>query len=293
MLQDVAYSGITVIYHQCITPSMEVLTDHLKWMRNRFSDRSIETRRAILTPFFEHVKKIPQDVTLVDIENYRNALLVRGKLALANGFCAHIKQLMKWYERFDVSERIVYKRLKSSLPTVLNRDEMLALVKESSKNPLHSTIIMTFMFTGIRLSELAHINLDDIDFGAKNIHIREGKGGKDRMVVLGSELEPVIRMYIEKAKPQGAFFLSERGSRISPRQIQRIVKGCAVSAGIRKNVHPHTLRHSFATMLLANKADIRVIQVMLGHANIASTQIYTHVDSSQIAETYDRCRPRL
>lgn len=262
-------------------------------MKARYSEQSIETRRYALAPFFASVGKLPEDITLADIENHRSALLNENKDTMANCFCSHMKQFMRWLDRFDISEKIVYKRLAHNLPTVLNQYEMSQLVQASKKNPKHYAIVMLFIYTGVRLSELTNINVGDIDFVSKTIHIREGKGCRDRMVVFGYEVQHALDEYLKTKPTSVALFPSSCSERISNIRVYQIIKAIAKDAGITKNVHPHTLRHSFATALLSNDADIRHIQTMLGHRNISSTQLYTHVDTTDIARVYDRAKPKL
>jgi site-specific recombinase XerD len=153
-------------------------------------------------------------------------------------------------------------------------------------------ILELFFSTGLRLSELCSLNRD-IDLSKDEFSIR-GKGDKVRVVFLSMEAKNVIRDYLKARKDMHEpLFVTEspkqsESARLTPRSIQRIVKKCATIAGIYKKVTPHVLRHSFATDLLSNGADIRSVQMMLGHANIATTQVYTHVTDKQLREVHKK-----
>lgn len=151
--------------------------------------------------------------------------------------------------------------------------------------------------SGLRVSELASLNIDDIDLNSRVLQVT-GKGNKTRQVPIGSKACQALIDYLphrdlwqEQASP--ALFISERlGTRLSVRAIQLRLKTCAVSAGIDLNLHPHLLRHCFASHLLSASGDLRAVQDMLGHSNISTTQIYTHVDFGALTRVYDHAHPR-
>jgi site-specific recombinase XerD len=153
-------------------------------------------------------------------------------------------------------------------------------------------LLELFFSTGLRLSELCSLNRD-IDLNKDEFSIR-GKGDKIRVVFLSDTAKDAIRAYLKIRKDMSeplfvnASFRTSKDARLTPRSIQRIVKLYATKAGIYKKVTPHVLRHSFATDLLSNGADIRSVQIMLGHANIATTQIYTHVTDKQLREVHKK-----
>ena len=150
-----------------------------------------------------------------------------------------------------------------------------------------------------RLAELVGSNLGDISFDDNSIKVR-GKGSKERILPVGSKAIAAINSWLKvreqlpkgKAVDESALFLSERGKRISPRNVQERVKKWCVRLGISGRVHPHTLRHSFASHLLESSQDLRAVQELLGHADISTTQIYTHLDFQHLADVYDKSHPR-
>jgi len=180
-------------------------------------------------------------------------------------------------EKFD--EKIPIAKTSSKLPVVLSKDEISRMFS-STINIRHRLILMFLYYTGIRLDELVNLKWDDIDFDRGIIHLKITKGSKDRIVFVHNKLKEFIASF--SLHGTGLVFTSNLGKKYNKRTIQLIVKNIAKKAGIKKRVTPHTLRHSFATHLLEAGADIRHIQKLLGHSSLQTTQIYTHVASSDI-----------
>jgi integrase/recombinase XerC len=150
---------------------------------------------------------------------------------------------------------------------------------------------------GLRVSEAAGLDTDHVDFPGRQIRVW-GKGSKARMVPLGRRAREALASYLDRGRmsmgPQPAtkaLFLNRRGGRLSPRSIRQIVRRYAMQAGLRDDVHPHTLRHSFATHLLDGGADLRVVQELLGHATPTATQVYTHVSQTEARRVYLSAHP--
>lgn len=181
----------------------------------------------------------------------------------------------------DFDERMPLAKRSMHLPTVLGREEVQKMI-EVTNNTRHRLALGLLYYAGMRLSELRKLKWQDIDFARETIHIKNAKGDKDRIVFLHKELKQIIGQ--NWIKREGTVMVSERGFIYNERTIQEIVKIAAKKAGIKKNVTPHTLRHSFATHLLEAGADIRYIQELLGHANLQTTQIYTHVSKKDITK---------
>lgn len=161
------------------------------------------------------------------------------------------------------------------------------------------TILELLYSSGLRVSEAATLPLAALDFENELVRVR-GKGNKERIVPIGKPALRLLRRYLEQARPELAaavprsphLFLSNHGRCLDRERIWQVVKLAAERAGIVKNIHPHSLRHSFASHLLAHGADLRVIQEMLGHANIATTEIYTHVESDRLLAIHRKFHPR-
>ena len=147
------------------------------------------------------------------------------------------------------------------------------------------------------MSELAGLNLEQVDLDSREIRVM-GKGSKERMVLMGEPAAKALTAYLNEGRPKlkgekktNAVFLNYQGGRLTERSVQSLLEGYAVKAGIEKGVHPHMLRHTFATHMLDGGADLRVVQELLGHASLSTTQIYTHVSKSQAKKVYLSAHP--
>lgn len=176
-------------------------------------------------------------------------------------------------------EKIPLARKSLKLPLVLSKEEVNGMI-DSTNNLKHKLVIMFLYYAGLRLDEARNLRWRDIDFDREVIHLKTAKGDKERVIFLHKKLIDVLRMY--GTKEEGPIFVSQREGRYNKRTIQQIIKSASKKAGIKKNVTPHTLRHSFATHLLEAGADIRFIQQLLGHKDLKTTQIYTHVANKDI-----------
>jgi site-specific recombinase XerD len=167
---------------------------------------------------------------------------------------------------------------KKALPMVLSEGEVRRFL-EALEHPKHRAIAFVLYSGGLRVSEAARLKIGDIDSERGQIHVRQGKGRKDRFVMLSRVVLEVLREYVRVERPSDWLFPAghRRDRHITPRAIQRQVSMAAARAGIQKRVTPHMLRHSFATHLLEAGTDLRYIQELLGHANISTTVLYTHV----------------
>ena len=193
-------------------------------------------------------------------------------------------------------------RSDSHLPVTIDTDQISRLL-EIDTTDWHAlrdrAMLELFYSSGLRLAELVGSNKGDISFDDDSMRVR-GKGNKERVLPVGSKAIAAINTWLKireqlpkgKLEDESALFLSERGKRISPRNVQERVKKWCVLLGISGRVHPHTLRHSFASHLLESSHDLRAVQELLGHADISTTQIYTHLDFQHLADVYDKAHPR-
>ena len=194
-------------------------------------------------------------------------------------------------------------KLQKHLPEVLHYnaiEEMLQAPDGNNKLGIRDKAMLELMYaTGARVSEVASIKVSWINFDYGFIRC-QGKGSKQRIVPMGSEAAKAIRRYLQEVRPlllkveedEPLLFLSRTGKKLRRENIWSIVKKYAMKAGIRSNISPHTLRHSFATHLLEGGADLRSVQEMLGHSNISTTQIYTHIDRKYLKATHQKFHPR-
>jgi site-specific recombinase XerD len=167
------------------------------------------------------------------------------------------------------------------LPSVLAEGEVIALIKKTP-NLKHKALLMTSYSAGLRVSELVHLKIADIDSKRMMLHIRAGKGKKDRMVPLSKRLLEILRQYFQQYRPKVYLFETEKGKAYDTRYAQAVLKEAKQKAGIHKTGSIHLLRHSYATHLLESGTDIRYIQAFLGHNSLQTTMRYTHVSKLKI-----------
>jgi tyrosine recombinase XerC len=182
------------------------------------------------------------------------------------------------------------------LPLFLTEEEVVKLIDavlpKDERGLRDRAVLETFYSTGMRISELSGLTRDDVDFIGGIIKVM-GKGKKERLVPIGDKALSALRDYLEKRKKDSdSIFLNKSGRRITTRGVRNIVDKYIRLAGIRHGVSPHTLRHSFATHLLNRGADLRSVQELLGHANLSTTQIYTHLTTDKLKSVYDKAHPR-
>ena len=202
----------------------------------------------------------------------------------------------------DPAENLPTPRIERYLPETLNREQverLLESVGETDPLGLRDRAILELLYaSGLRVSELCNTRLENLNLDERFIRVT-GKGNKTRLVPVGGKACEAIQKYLAGERPSlvgkktGAeIFLSVRGRKLTPARVWQLVKVYAARAGLESNVYPHIFRHSFATHLLGGGADLRIIQEMLGHADISTTQIYTHVDSSGLKAVHKKFHPR-
>ena len=219
----------------------------------------------------------------------------------------HLKIFFRWLVNkgqleMDPAEPLLAPRPDQTLPETLHASELVKLLESIDPTLLLGrrdlAILELFYSSGLRLSELCKARLEMMDFEEGFLRIT-GKGGKSRIVRVGHQAREAISNYLANERPglvgkktSSHIFISIRGTALSPDRVRQIVKERAKFAGIDQNVYPHLLRHSFATHLLEGGADLRVIQELLGHADISTTQIYTHVDRQRLKAVHKQFHPR-
>ena len=248
------------------------LTEELKL--RRYSYQTCKSYMSIVKDFFA-LGKTPRDFLL--------SYSTKSKSTMRSAYFA-----LKFFQenvlntKFDEKLPLARKSLK--LPLVLSKEEIIKMI-ESTNNLKHKLVITLLYYAGLRLDEARSLNWQDVDFDREIIHLKTAKGDKERVVFLHKKLADMLNIYgINK---EGLIFVSQRDVRYNKRTIQQIIKFTSKKAGIKKNVTPHTLRHSFATHLLESGADIRYIQQLLGHKDLKTTQIYTHVANKDIKKLAD------
>ena len=186
------------------------------------------------------------------------------------------------------------------LPSPLDVDQMTGMLEAPPDDELEVRDVAMwelFYSSGLRLSELTGLDCHDVDLKEGSVFIRSGKGNRSRYVPVGSKACAAITVWLESrggyAKlHETALFVSRLGKRIAPRSVQQRLERWRIKQGLDSKVHPHILRHSFASHMLEGSSDLRAVQELLGHANISTTQIYTHLDFQRLAQVYDQAHPR-
>jgi integrase/recombinase XerD len=183
-----------------------------------------------------------------------------------------------------------------ALPKYLSEAEAQRLRAAVTSQPRTHAIASLLLYSGLRVGELVRLNLESIDFHEGTVRVRSGKGDKDRLVVVSPTCLDHVKAWLSHRPPTPSDFLfpAKNGNRpITERTVQRLIKNAALQAGLTKKVSPHVLRHTLATTLLRRGGDIRFIQRILGHASIATTQVYTHLDDAELKRMYERARPEF
>ncbi|BDG08255.1 tyrosine recombinase XerC [Anaeromyxobacter paludicola] len=255
--------------------------------------------------------------------------VVRGFLARITGSCGPVsvarklsalRTLYRYLVREGLAEAnparaVASPKRPKNLPTVLPEEEVAALVETPTRRAageepasaplaLRDRAFLELLYgSGLRVAELCGLDLPDLDLGEGLVRVL-GKRRKERIVPFGAEARGALRRYLDEVRPalaagkdhaggaRRAVFLNYRGGRLSTRSVARRLDGWVLASGLPRHVHPHVLRHCFATHLLGNGADLRAIQELLGHASLSTTQRYTHLDWKRLAEVYDQAHPR-
>ncbi len=191
---------------------------------------------------------------------------------------------------------LITPKLDKTLPKFLSEKEMVALIEapalEARAGRRDRAILETLYSSGLRVSELVGLDVDHVDFISNMLRVM-GKGKKERLVPVGDKALEALKAYLDARKaPHRALFLNKNGTRLSSRSVRNIINKHILAASLGMKVSPHVLRHSFATHLLERGADLRSVQELLGHVNLSTTQIYTHITTERLKDVYDRAHPR-
>ena len=293
------------------------VTDFLSYLQDqkRYSAQTVKAYRRDIGTLVVLAQNTPLDsLTIADMRRFTASLHARG---LSGRTIARMlsawRSLYRWLVKTrrlktNPVETVKAPKFVKALPAIYSPDEMnqLLTVSDMSDNPVllrDIAIVELFYSAGLRLSELTSLDLPGTP-NARNVIDLEnnqlivtGKGDKPRITFIGrparAALEAYLRVRTQWAKPmENALFISRRGRRMTPRAVQMAVKALSVRQRLNAPLHPHMLRHSFASHLLQSSGDLRAIQELLGHSSIASTQVYTHLDFQALAKIYDQSHPR-
>jgi integrase/recombinase XerD len=253
-----------------------------------YAPSTVECYIRSVAEFAKHFNKPPDQLGPEEIRAWQLYLLNEKKVKLAT-YIQSVCGLRFFYRntlnrKIDI-DRIPLPRYEKKLPVILTKEEVKALL-EAPKNLGHRAMLATLYGTGLRVSEATHLKVSDLDRDRKVIHVRAGKGRKDRQVMLSDQLREVLVAYYRWKRP--AEWLFPGGKPGCPIKRETVFDTCqkaARRAGIAKSVHPHSLRHAFATHLLDDGVSLVVIQALLGHANLKTTARYLHVSDTAVRST--------
>jgi len=241
--------------------------------------------------FLGYVGKPLEEVTRNDLERFREYLVLQRHYS-KNSMYTTVRGLTCLFRYFhlSVAEGLEAPRRPERLPHYLTEEETHRLFEAVRDSARDSAIVHVLAFGGLRVGELCHLTLDDLDLDQNILHVRSGKGDKDREVVMEEKSRAAIDRYLTERALAGIG--SPRLFPIGTVTVERIIRRAAKDAGIPRRVTPHMLRHTLATALLSRGCDIRYIQKLLGHSSVATTQIYTHVDTQALQAAYQRAKPQ-
>ena len=261
---------------------------------NKSSPHTVQMYTCHVRSLLTWARKPAENISPSDLEHYKRYLAVERSYS-KNSLYGAVKAIQAFYRYLGLTNASELRppRRGDPLPKYLSAEETARLLATAERSPRNFGILVALGYTGLRVSELCSLDVEDVEFSARTLTVRHGKGDKDRIVPLDEKCILALRAYLEASgmPPSGPLFRSSRGQRLYPRAVQRMIKTYAKHAGITREVTPHILRHTFATTLLANGADIRIIQKILGHRSIATTQIYTHVDDRLMRQAFEHSKP--
>lgn len=293
----------------------EFLKEYLTILRfeKNLSDNTINSYQNDIRNFLSYCSQSNitdlNDVKSSDLSKYFELQRSAGKdsstsaryMSSLKGFFGYLQD--NNYIEVNPTEKLLSVKKSRKLPAVLSIQEIELILNSPDTNDLtglrDKAILELFYSSGLRVSELINLKINDLFFNDEVIRVF-GKGSKERIVPIGSSAIKWVNEYLIKARPslekksksQNFVFLNKRGSKLSRMWIWKIVSKYSSDAGIKKEIHPHTFRHSFATHLLEGGADLRAVQEMLGHADISTTQIYTHINREYIKQVHKDHHPR-
>lgn len=256
---------------------LEKVKTELKLRGN--SEKTISSYTFFINNFLNKVKD-PEKASLDEIKTYLASLIDNYSNKSRALMISSLRFLYKRIiDRPDILVKLETPKKEKKLPIVLSKDEIKRLI-DAADFEKTKLMIKTLYSTGLRVSELTNLTPKDLDFSENNGFVRSGKGKKDRRFFLSQSLSKELKKYLEN-NPNNKYLFSEDKA-LTPRNIQTIIKRLGKKANIEKNIHPHTLRHSFATHLLENGANLAEIQQLLGHENLETTRTYLHISQEQL-----------
>jgi len=272
-------------------------------VEKNYSSHTILNYRLDLEEFFKFLEKTPvEQVNYQDLRRYLAQLRVKEyRPRTLSRKLSSLRSFFKFLQRENIIKEnpavlLMSPKLDKPLPKFLSEEEITKFIEmpplDKEMGRRDRAILETLYSAGLRVGELVGLNVEHVDF-ISNIVKAAGKGKKERLVPIGDQALKALQNYLDTRKHKSsAMFLNKNGTRLSDRSVRTIVNKYIRAASLNINISPHALRHSFATHLLDRGADLRSVQELLGHVNLSTTQIYTHVSTDKLKKVYDKAHPR-
>lgn len=292
---------------------MKYLKDFIDYLiyELNYSDKTITSYEENIMRFFEYLENRKANYKKLTKEIIRDFLKKLDNEKYSNASISQVLSSLRTYYKYLVKENIVSSnpfknirnpKLSKRLPNYLNNfqiEDLIDIYDYSNPTNIRNHLVIELLYsTGIRVSELVNLKLSDINFSDNSIRIL-GKGNKERIVLYGDYAKDSLNIYLKEARntfikrvQNNYLLLNCFGNKLTTRSIQNIVKDCTDKLALKNNVTPHTIRHTFATDLLNNGADIRSVQELLGHSSLSTTQVYTHLTNDRLKSVYLKAHPR-
>jgi integrase/recombinase XerD len=276
---------------------------YLEEQRPAWAKRTLSQVQRALSDFLGFVQGdilLPEHVVsyLVDVRSRKSKKGQPLAPATVQGLLTNVRRFLRWallhgHVLQDLGSVIVLRKVQT-LPRTLGETEVQELIEKGARDARERVILEVLYGTGLRASELCRLAIDDVDLHEGLVYVRQGKGRKDRVVPIGERVRDAILAYLRtcRQKAGGPLILTVRGRPLGRNNLGSIVQKAGERAGLTRPASPHRLRHSYATHLLRNGADVRHIQVLLGHASLSSTQIYLGVETADLKRMLDKSHPR-
>lgn len=284
---------------------INVINDFISYISKK--NYSINTYTSYINDlyyFYIFIKKDLTKVTFEDVKDYLEHLnLKKEKPSSVRRKISSLKSFYKFLYKNNYMDKkdypltkVAYPKMEKKLPKFIYYNDLLEIINESTKDKdgVRDRLIIEMLYaTGVRVSELINIKINDIDFNNRRIIVL-GKGNKERIVYYGEYAEEVLKEYMKthERKNHNYLFVNSKGGQLTDRGVRYIIDNIMSKLSVKTHVTPHVLRHTFATDMLNNGCDIKVVQELLGHSSLKATEIYTHVTNEHLKKVYYECFPR-
>lgn len=284
---------------------INVINDFISYISKK--NYSINTYTSYINDLYYFTVFIKKDLTKVTFEDIKDYLehlnLKKEKPSSVRRKISSLKSFYKFLYKNGYMDKkdypltkVAYPKMEKKLPKFIYYNDLLEIINESTKDKdgVRDRLIIEMLYaTGVRVSELVNIKISDIDFNNRRIIVL-GKGNKERIVYYGEYAEEVLKEYLKthERKNHNYLFVNSKGGKLTDRGVRYIIDNIMSKLSVKVHVTPHVLRHTFATDMLNNGCDIKVVQELLGHSSLKATEIYTHVTNEHLKKVYYECFPR-